>query len=325
MAKFITGKELEDAICSIIWDAKEKLVIVSPFIKLDEYFIQHFNHHINNPSLHLLVVFGKNEYDKSKSLNSADFEFFKRFPKVSIVYVANLHAKYYGNESKGVITSINLYDHSFKNNIEFGVFSEVTILNNFTKSTDMDAWNKCIEIADAGEPVYIKRPIYKKKLISLLGKDYTSSSVMLDNTESFFSFGNKQHTNKKLTDFADELDFAEIASARPTREDVNQNQGKSSQTEQTNQTEVPYFVSNRNDAKVEGYNGFCIRTGVKIPFNIKKPMCYEANRTWSSFGDENYPENFCHFSGEPSNGETNYGRPILKKYWKKAQDVHGFK
>ena len=38
MAKFITGKELEDAVYSIIWDAEQTLMIVSPFVKLDNYF-----------------------------------------------------------------------------------------------------------------------------------------------------------------------------------------------------------------------------------------------------------------------------------------------
>ena len=46
--------------------------------------------------------------------------------------------------------------------------------------------------------------------------------------------------------------------------------------------------------------GFCIRTGVEIPFNREKPMCYEAYKAWSKYGNPDYPEKFCHFSGEPS-------------------------
>ncbi len=70
--------------------------------------------------------------------------------------------------------------------------------------------------------------------------------------------------------------------------------------------------------------GYCIRTGVEIPFNIEKPFSYDAFKKWNEFGDPNYPEKFCHFSGEPSNGETSANKPILKKNWKKAQEVHGF-
>ncbi len=38
MAKFITGKDLEKVIYDIIWEAENTLLIVSPFIKLDDYF-----------------------------------------------------------------------------------------------------------------------------------------------------------------------------------------------------------------------------------------------------------------------------------------------
>lgn len=68
--------------------------------------------------------------------------------------------------------------------------------------------------------------------------------------------------------------------------------------------------------------GFCIRTGVKIPFNIDKPMSYEAFKIWSQYGDPDYPEKYCHFSGEPSNGETSVARPILNKNWKKAKEKY---
>jgi len=86
----------------------------------------------------------------------------------------------------------------------------------------------------------------------------------------------------------------------------------------------------KTTAKVESQmskgkqTGYCIRTGVEIPFNIEKPMSYEAFKVWSQFGDPDYPEKFCHFSGEPSNGETSVSKPILKKNWKKAKEIFDF-
>ncbi len=70
-------------------------------------------------------------------------------------------------------------------------------------------------------------------------------------------------------------------------------------------------------------NGFCIRTGVPIPFNIEKPLSKEAYKKWNEYGDADYPEKYCHFSGEVSNGETSVKQPILKKNWKKAKEVYG--
>lgn len=67
--------------------------------------------------------------------------------------------------------------------------------------------------------------------------------------------------------------------------------------------------------------GYCIRTGVAIPFNVEKPMTLDAYKSWSKYGDSDYPEKYCHFSGEPSNGETSVNKPILKKNWKKAKEI----
>ncbi len=68
-------------------------------------------------------------------------------------------------------------------------------------------------------------------------------------------------------------------------------------------------------------SGYCIRTGIPIPFNLEKPLSYDAFKKWNEFGDPEYPEKFCHFSGEPSNGETSVSKPIMKRNWKKAKET----
>lgn len=303
MAKFITGEELEKVISQIIWDAKDKLLIVSPFIKLDEYFIKIFEKQIPNSQLHLIVVFGKNEHDRSKSLNANDFDFFKRFPCVSIVYVPNLHAKYYGNESKGVITSINMYDHSFKNNIEFGVFSENNLLDKLTHSSDQEAWNKCHEIAENGEPVFIKRPVFKKKLISILGKDYINSLVLLDKTDTLYLYNNRVSEKRKLLDFSREIDFEEQTNVMPSREDISLKSPNAGYNTSANVLQ--------QYGKQEAQYGYCIRTGVKITFNPARPFSVDAYRNWAQFQNWDYSENYCHKTGKRSYGKTSMRNPIL--------------
>lgn len=297
MAKFLTGEELEAAISQIIWEAKDQLLIVSPFIKLDAYFKTIFERHLHNSRLHLIVIFGKNPQDMSKSLNADDFAFFKQFPFISIIYVPNLHAKYYGNESKGVITSINMYDHSFKNNIEFGVYSENGILDKLTKSSDQDAWDKCNEIAESGQPVFIKRPIFKKKLIAIMGKDFLNSSVLLDNTEFFFNQSYHSHYEKrKLHDFPLELDHESKTGNMPTRDETN--------------SHPPSYDATQSYSHQSNV-GYCIRTGVEIPFNPSRPFSYEAYRTWAEFSNWDYSENFCHRTGRKSHGKTSMRNPVM--------------
>ena len=70
-------------------------------------------------------------------------------------------------------------------------------------------------------------------------------------------------------------------------------------------------------------NGYCIRTGSEIPFNVEKPLSYDAYKSWNKSGaDPDSAEKFCHFSGEQSNGQTTVSKPILGKNWKKAKELH---
>ena len=51
-----------------------------------------------------------------------------------------------------------------------------------------------------------------------------------------------------------------------------------------------------NKTDINNNSGFCIRTGVKIPFNIEKPFCADSFREWNKYGNIGYPEKFCHFA-----------------------------
>ena len=68
--------------------------------------------------------------------------------------------------------------------------------------------------------------------------------------------------------------------------------------------------------------GYCIRTGLQIPFDSKHPMCDNAYQSWKKFNNPDYQEKYCHFSGELSNGDTSYAKPILRKNWTKAKEIH---
>ncbi len=287
MAKFITGQDLETTVYDIIWEAKDTLLIVSPFIKLDNYFKELFDKHTNHPQLHLIIVFGKNVGEVSKSLSKSDIDYFTKFMNVSIVYVPNLHAKYYGNEKKGIITSINLYDFSFKNNIEYGVFSETFFLSNFPGTTDQDAWNTSMKLALENEAIYIKRPVFEKKLLSsIIGRNYIKSDVLHDIRAEFyknFSTYKQSGSIKRLKDFPAELDLGAKQTERPER-----------------------------DKPANELSGYCIRTGDKIPFNPERPYSIEAYRSWAYWSNVDFPEKYCHKTGKLSYGKTSMRNPILK-------------
>lgn len=298
MGKFLTGKNLEESIYDIIWKAEKTLLIVSPYIKLNNYFRKLFEKHKDSHNLHIIIVFGKNEDEISKSLNENDFSYFKEFPKISIIYAPNLHAKYYGNERNGLITSINFHNYSIENNIEFGVFYEQKLLNNFIKTADNDAWEECTKLAHSNEVIFIKRPVFKEKnILGLIstGKDYVKSEVLVDNTSRFFR-GVRKKESKTLGEFPLELSSENLYQQRPSKEEFKEEKTKEN-----------YRQQNRKYSNT----GYCIRTGQPIPFNPLQPMCYEAWRVWNEFQNWDYPENFCHRTGQPSYGRTSMRNPIL--------------
>jgi hypothetical protein len=98
-----------------------------------------------------------------------------------------------------------------------------------------------------------------------------------------------------------------------------------------NSIEKPFEITNSailQNNKIESpkiidkQTGFCIRTGNKIPFDKDKPFSKEAYHKWNEYGNGDHAENFCHYSGEPSHGETSFNHPILQKNWKKAKEIY---
>ncbi|MEY4894695.1 MAG: hypothetical protein RL751_1515, partial [Bacteroidota bacterium] len=69
--------------------------------------------------------------------------------------------------------------------------------------------------------------------------------------------------------------------------------------------------------------GFCIRTGMKIPFNLKMPFSQNSFKSWSQYKKDDYPEKYCHFTGEKSDGKTSFAKPILIKNWQQAKETFG--
>jgi phosphatidylserine/phosphatidylglycerophosphate/cardiolipin synthase-like enzyme len=79
-------------------------------------------------------------------------------------------------------------------------------------------------------------------------------------------------------------------------------------------------TSNSNICK-----GYCIRTGVEIDFNASRPFSKEGFEEWKKDGENwDTPEKFCHYSGNPSDGQTSRNRPILQTEYDNAKDVHGW-
>jgi hypothetical protein len=282
MTKFLTGRKLEEKLTDIIWEAKQHVVIMSPFIKLDEHVKSIFDKIKASHEVYLILLFGKNEGYKQKSFNKSDFEYFKEFKNIAILYHKDLHAKHYCNEKGALITSLNLYDYSMVNNIEYGVYFTKNILNPAEKLFDETFEFTDELIFEKSDLVFLKRPQYKKKMLGL-SKTYQDSAILYDISESFFK--GRKYEEKKLNDFDYEKfsDLDRVYDVKPKRKDLNK--GDKSSDEK------------RNDSN--SHKGFCIRCKTKIKYDTERPYCWDCYSVWAQFENPFYEENVCHSCSKP--------------------------
>lgn len=250
MARFINTRKAVSEIEDLIRTAGERLILMSPYLKLSKDFRELLVYR-NNKDKVTTVVFGKQE------LKPDEMNFLQGLRFVVLKYHEDLHAKCYANDDKMIITSLNLYAFSMANNKEMGV------------------------LVDRHDPADTQ-----------LFADAMAEVDFIQQTSQRFEFVTQ------APDLVENPVERQVPSKAPVK---------------------PAPVSGKP------IRGYCIRTGVEIPFNLEKPLSYEAYKSWSQFKNPDFPEKFCHFSGEPSGGETSVSKPILRKNWKQAQSVHGFK
>ena len=290
MADFFTGKALDEKLTDIIWKANKELIILSPFIRLDEYCKKIFSKLKNSPELEIILVFGKNEGETQRSLNQDDLEFFKDFENIVIIYCNNLHAKYYSNENEALLTSLNLLGKSMTGNIEYGIaFPNTKLTLDKLYFDSMDSTN---EVIKSNQCVFVKRPLYKKTNLGL-SKKFIRSVILFDQTDALYK--NRRFEKKYYNDFDYDLFETDI---KPTREEFHSvNEPKA--------ISQKYYSNNNSDT------GYCVRTGIRIPFDPSRPFSLEAYRIWATFENWEFPEKYCHKTGRPSNGRTSMRNPIL--------------
>lgn len=304
MSTFLTGDDLNDAIDNIIANAKKFIHITSPYIKLDDHFKERFNLIKNNPSIYLQILFGKNESNFLKSMKSEDLDYFKSFPNVSIIYEPRLHAKSYINESEGIITSMNLYDYSAENNVEYGLSFSKSKLTEKVYEDHLDNHYKLLE--ESAHCVFVKRPVFKKAMLGF-SKNYLRSEVLLDILESF-NLNNRSYERIVYQDIdVVSLDEKDVVPQLKSRAE------KRTEKAQKPVSEKKPFVKVKEVESRDPEIGYCIRTGEEISFNPEQPMSKSAWKIWNKFGDYNYPETYCHKTSKESNGNTSMANPILEK------------
>jgi phosphatidylserine/phosphatidylglycerophosphate/cardiolipin synthase-like enzyme len=115
MAKFLDTAGLGHYLQRLINDANEKLILISPYLKISDRLKQSLTDK-DRMKIDIRIIYGKDE------LQPAEHNWLKSMLSIRISFCQNLHAKCYLNEKTAIITSMNLYDFSQINNNEMGIY-----------------------------------------------------------------------------------------------------------------------------------------------------------------------------------------------------------
>ncbi|XOV69280.1 MAG: phospholipase D family protein [Fluviicola sp.] len=129
MAEFLTTNGTSYHIENVILGAKQKLVLVSPYLQLSKTFYERLKDAANK-GVKVKIIYGKDELKPNEKNSLAELK------NLELFFFENLHAKCYFNEREMVITSMNMYEFSEKNNREMGVF--------ITKEKDPELFEKAV-------------------------------------------------------------------------------------------------------------------------------------------------------------------------------------
>lgn len=144
--QFLTTKQISGEIERIIRDADNFLILISPYVKISQMYLDRLVE-AEKRNVKIFFVFGKEQ------LAEIEEEKFTLFNKMKMLYLENLHAKSYMNESSAIITSMNLYEFSELNNREMGLTVEKIenekLYNDITKEAN--------SIIQNSEPYFIKK------------------------------------------------------------------------------------------------------------------------------------------------------------------------
>lgn len=114
MAKFLNTSATNYFLEELIKGAKDRLVLISPFLKLNDR-MKELLEDKNRLKIDVRIVYGKSE------LQPQEIEWLKAQSYIRTSFCKNLHAKCYLNESDAIVTSLNLYEFSQINNNEMGI------------------------------------------------------------------------------------------------------------------------------------------------------------------------------------------------------------
>ena len=115
MAEFLTTSDITSRLEKIIKNANDKLILISPYLKVDKRIKELLDDKHRDTRIDIRVIYGKNDLQPEENI------WLESLTRIRTSFREHLHAKCYLNEDEALVTSMNLYEFSMRNNDEMGI------------------------------------------------------------------------------------------------------------------------------------------------------------------------------------------------------------
>lgn len=170
--KFIPPLEITSKIHTLIEEAKTELILVSPYVKIDNWgktkscLNRAIDRNVN------ITIIARENADQ-------DLNYIKSL-KIRLVLIKDLHAKVYISDKQAIVTSQNLLHYSDSNSVEIGYISQTQ----YERKELVEFVNQYITKLEPEEKKISRIYSYKEKL---------NNTIPVKKVDERISYDNKKH------------------------------------------------------------------------------------------------------------------------------------
>ncbi len=309
MAKFLTTNGISFYIEEVIVGAKSEIFLVSPYLKLSTNLYERLKD-ADLKNIKINLIYGKDD------LREDQWKLLTDLNNLNLFFKDNLHAKCYFNEDMMVISSMNMYEFSEKNNREMGVL----IMKNEDEGLFKEGYGETSSIISSSkvmrcsESRLVNSQEHKENIENENVNCEKSVNIDMDLFErlrqlrynisleegvpAYVVFDNKSLEHMAIEVPRNNDDFLKI---------VGVGKRKLEEYGSVFLKEINAYCREKYSKQSNGKNnsGFCIRCGTKIHYDLEKPFCKSCYSTWACFNNTDYSEEYCHKCGKHTDSSKN--------------------
>lgn len=290
MAKFLDTEAISHEIKQIIKNSTDKIYLMSPYLQVNRRIKEELIDK-DKFALDIRLIYGKVE------LKSDELDWIKELSNLRLYYNEHLHAKCYLNENKAIITSMNLYDYSQRNNVEMGIlvdkeddeklykeiYAEVMKIQRNSERTRIN-----IEKIEQGEDDLDEN--------SDMGHCIRcNTNLDLDPTRPYCADCYKTWSKYKNGDYEEK--HCHIC-GKEKKATFNKPVCYDCYKENKDDLNFPEIKKTAEEETSDDAQGHCIRCNKEIKLDPVSPYCNGCYKIWNKYKNEDFEEKHCHICGK---------------------------